>query len=170
MAGDNLNKEVLRELAKLDLTYVRPLGAGSYGDVILVKSAEEELAMKIVKKENYWMPEEMEWPNLKHPNILPLIGVHRMKRDTGILYIMPIVPRSLHDVLSSMEFPAAKSSFTRTKRWLKDILSGVNYLHRSSLCHLDIKTDNVLINQSDAALLCDFSGLSSTKFQINRLV
>lgn len=36
-------------------------------------------------------------------------------------------------------------------------------LYSSGLCHYDLKIDNVLINEEDRAVLCDFSSLNYTE-------
>lgn len=57
-----MKTSVLKELEARDLKYVKPLGEGSFGDVLLVMSADkEELAVKLVKNENSWLIEETEW-------------------------------------------------------------------------------------------------------------
>lgn len=39
------------------------------------------------------------------------------------------------------------------------VLSGLAYLHRLDLCHLDLRAENVLISFDDRAVVADFSGM-----------
>lgn len=43
------------------------------------------------------------------------------------------------------------------------VLSGMSYLHRRELCHLDLRAENVLMTlEGDRAVITDFSGLRRT--------
>lgn len=168
MADEKFKQAVFRVLRKHRLTYVKELGKGSFGDVMLVTSAKkEQFAIKVVRKENYCMAEEILWPKLSHPNILTLIDVYKLKRDAGTLFVMPLFPKCLHDVVTSSEFTVDETAFLRTKCWFKQILTGLEYLHSSGFCHLDLKTDNVLIDCHDNAVICDFSGLHYSTSPVN---
>lgn len=167
--AEDFKKVVFCELAQQHLTYVKQLGRGTFGDVMLVKSPEnQEFAVKIVKKEYSWLMEEKEWPHLVHQNILPVKRVIKLKDEAGTLFVMPSLPNSLHDIVASAEFPEDKRALLRSKRWFKDVLSGIAYMHSKQLCHLDIKSDNILVDSRDRAVVCDFSGLNTTKYLINR--
>ena len=46
----------------------------------------------------------------------------------------------------------------------------VDHLHNSGLCHLAIKTDNLLLDQEDNAVLCDYSGLNFAEVSLEEVV
>ena len=46
-------------------------------------------------------------------------------------------------------------------RFFQQIISGIEYIHRSGICHRDLKPDNVVFDEDGHALLTDF-GLSKT--------
>ena len=73
---------------------------------------------------------------------------------------MPKYPTSLDVVLEKSILQQDENGLTRALRWLTGILEGVSYLHQQSLCHLDLKDSNVLINDSDVAVITDFGSLT----------
>ena len=83
---------------------------------------------------------------------------------------MPILPEVLDFTVVGDGFKRDPNSLSRVKKWLHQILTAVEYLHNSGFCHLDIKTDNVLLDEEDDALLCDFSGLNFTDISLDRIV
>lgn len=101
-----------------------------------------------------------------HPNILPVLEIVKLKNQT--LFIMPKLPRSLHDAISTREFQEDKSSLNKSKYWFRGILAGLDHLHKIGLCHMDLKSDNILIDRKESAVICDFSGLNYTKDPVNR--
>lgn len=73
-------------------------------------------------------------------------------------------------IVGSKEFRHDSDSFRRIKKWNLQILSVVEFLHSNSLEHLDIKSNNVLIDSEDNAILADFTGLNFTKDPIDRQI
>ncbi|KIO25367.1 hypothetical protein M407DRAFT_49969, partial [Tulasnella calospora MUT 4182] len=112
------------------------------------------------------------WANLKHQNILELIGFYLNPQMTDAWLISPFMANgNIIDYLTKTEAPDTHLLLCQ----LTDTLKGLLYLHSSSppVCHADIKPENVLITDQVAAVLCDFglarlmdgqhSGLTTTK-------
>jgi len=58
---------------------------------------------------------------------------------------------------------------TKLWKYLADVVRGLRYLHRKGYYHKDIRPDNILVDEKDRAILCDFgvsehspNGLSNT--------
>jgi tetratricopeptide (TPR) repeat protein len=86
---------------------------------------------------------------LEHPNILP---VYDFGQDGEIVYlVMPLVSGgSLKDRLGkTVPAPSAIG-------WISAIASALDYAHARGILHRDVKPANVLLDQSDRALLSDF--------------
>jgi len=86
----------------------------------------------------------------KHQNI---VGVNYSCEDDDYIYIaMPYYHRgSLESLI--------KSKFLTVREILKysiDFLSGLNHIHTKGLIHFDIKPTNILISDSNEALVTDF--------------
>ena len=114
--------------------------------------------------------EEDIWPVLKHPKILPTLEVMKLDDVDCKLYVMPKHPSTLGRVLRSPAFQYDPKKVVKIKKWFKGILEALDHLHKSELCHLDLKSDNVLISSHDSAILCDFTVLNSTGINLRRFV
>ena len=84
---------------------------------------------------------------------------------------MPYHPKCLLNVLHEWHAGAPRYSpkfFHVTVKWMKDMLIGLDYLHQSGVCHLDLKIDNLLITFDDNAVIFDFSVLDKTDKPTNK--
>ena len=81
---------------------------------------------------------------------------------------MPRHSFPLNKMISRASFLSDKNGLERVKRWLLDVLEGLDYMHTSGYAHLDLKTDKVLINSDYRGMICDFSGLSPTSVPLKR--
>ena len=61
-----------------------------------------------------------------------------------------------------MYIPYCKRSFEEVRKAFTQIVQGLDYIHSMGLIHLDIKFDNVLINEEDCVKISDF-GLTKNK-------
>ncbi|KAF9647923.1 kinase-like protein, partial [Thelephora ganbajun] len=93
------------------------------------------------------------WRHLRHPNILPLVGV--------------TIGQGRCSMVSDWMENETINQFTRRNKdanridLLIDIVKGLMYMHKLHVVHGDLKGENVLINQDRRACLTDF-GLSTT--------
>src|SRR5262249_40969791 len=87
---------------------------------------------------------------LLHPHILPL---HDSGEADGLLYyVMPVVTGgSLRDRLRR-EAPMALDQALRV---IGDVASALDYAHRQSVIHRDVKPENVMLHEG-AAMMADF--------------
>ncbi|KAG6807417.1 hypothetical protein H0H92_007613 [Tricholoma furcatifolium] len=90
--------------------------------------------------------------SLSHPNIVPFLGVY-FKRNAPSLVFLWMKYGDLVTYLK--QYPLASRV-----RLLYDVALGLQYLHKMSIVHGDIKGANILVNESGRALICDF-GLAS---------
>lgn len=67
-------------------------------------------------------------------------------------------------------FGKSINDLNRASSWIGGVCNGLKYLHERKLCHLDIKISNVLITDTDAAVICDFGSLTPTEAAANKLV
>jgi serine/threonine-protein kinase len=87
---------------------------------------------------------------LRHPHIVP---VYHYGEDEGLLYlVMPIFSESLRRRLDHEERLAVDEAI----RLISEIASALEAAHAHDLVHRDVKPENILLDESDHALLTDF--------------
>lgn len=139
MVVNNKNNSITKD----DYDIVKELGRGAYAAVYKIKfnnnSEDDEKAIKVLKSSNgIANPIELHIMSaLRHPNIMEINKiVSQPRRKIGL--IMPLATHTLRYVLDNLSLKA------KTKIML-DITSGLDFLHRQGILHLDIKDDNVLL-------------------------
>ncbi|OAY37996.1 serine/threonine-protein kinase GRIK2 [Manihot esculenta] len=152
--------------------YVRvcKIGAGSYGKVVLYRStvdgknyaikafhkshllklrvAPSETAMSDVLREVLIMK------MLDHPNIVNLIEVIDDPDADHFYMVLEYVDGKW--VWEGSGPPGGIGENT-ARKYLRDIVSGLMYLHAHNIVHGDIKPDNLLVTQSGTVKIGDFS-------------
>lgn len=152
--------------------WLKIVGQGTFG---IVYKAEETATKKIyaIKKvfqdPKYTNREFKIVIDLDHPNC---IKVHRYffsqkddnKKDIYLNLVMDFIPDTLYKILrfyckKNIEFPNALG-----KIYSYQMLRALAYIHNLSICHRDIKPQNILINLQDHKLvLCDFGSAKILK-------
>ncbi|KAK7692297.1 hypothetical protein QCA50_003922 [Cerrena zonata] len=97
------------------------------------------------------------WSQLRHPNVLPFLGLESQGED-----IIPLIVLPWHDrgnVMLHMKCLEPPAPAAQLNKWIFQVTSGLDYLHEQEVVHGDLRCHNVLISDDDTALLCDF-GLS----------
>ena len=131
------------------------------------KSTKKIVATKIVLEENLKVSEKIIWLSLKHENVIPVIDCYCLPQPHGWVFLMPKHRASLTNVIETAILHTQEKGFERALPWLERVLNGLSYLHQRNLCHLDVKPDNILINHSDSAVICDFGSLTHTEEGVN---
>ncbi|OCF33900.1 AUR protein kinase [Kwoniella heveanensis CBS 569] len=133
----------------------RPLGKGHFGRVYLarVKSQDDPfiLVLKCLLKDQVisrgvqtQVRREIEvMQKLRHPNIIRLYGWFH--DSTRILLMLEFAGQG-----ELFKHLAKKGRFseTRSSRYIRQVASGLQYLHENQIIHRDIKPENLLIGTS----------------------
>ncbi|MED6218517.1 Glutamate receptor ionotropic, kainate 1 [Stylosanthes scabra] len=152
--------------------YVREyrIGSGSYGKVVLYRSvvdgkhyaiksfhkshllklrvAGSETAMSDVLREVLIMK------MVEHPNIVNLIEVIDDPESDCFYMVLEYVEGKF--ICEGSGRGCALGEDT-VRKYLRDIVSGLRYLHDHNIIHLDIKPDNLLITREGKVKIGDFS-------------
>ena len=118
-----------------ELMAVKQLGSTTVGSKELVALENE---IKMLK-------------NFEHPNIVRYLGTER-KDDTLSIFLEYIPGGSIRNMLD--RFGSLDESVTRL--YTRQLLLGLEYLHRNGIAHRDIKGANVLVSNDGTVKLADF--------------
>ncbi|KAF7345943.1 Kinase-like protein [Mycena venus] len=91
--------------------------------------------------------EVLVWHNLRHPNIVPLLGVTTLPGLT-IAMVSPWMQQG--NVLNYMTQHSPSSEYAITL--LNDVIQGLMYLHSENIVHGDLCTHNILMHERQAYL------------------
>ena len=150
--------ERLREALAPDYIVEREIASGGMGIVFLAREValDRRVAVKIIRPElataqaaHRFLREARILAHLSHPNVLP---VHRAGEADGLFYyVMEYVEgETLADRLKHGPLPVEEA-----RKLGRDLLDGLEAVHRHGVVHRDIKPRNILLI-GGRAVLCDF--------------
>ncbi|KAF9068879.1 kinase-like domain-containing protein [Rhodocollybia butyracea] len=104
---------------------------------------------------NQFCREALVWRQLKHPNILPLLGVNSDLFSPSFCLISPWMKNK--DIITYLKANPVEDVYSV----LSDIAAGIRYLHSQDppIVHGDIRGANILVTDDFRCCLADF-GLS----------
>ncbi len=106
---------------------------------------------------------------LQHPHILPLLDSGSVNADGVAVpyYVMPMVAgQSLRTKLDV----EGRLGLAETLAIARDVGEGLQYAHDRGVVDRDIKPENILLNESGAALIADFGVARATGADGNRAI
>ncbi|KAL0060222.1 MAP kinase kinase kinase [Marasmius tenuissimus] len=147
---------------KLDGTH--PLTGGGFADIYRGTFSGQQVCLKVLrvhtaesarKREKLkadFCQEALLWTQLRHPNLLPLLGVNTDLFSQRLCLVSPWMKHG--DIISFLK----KNHSHERVRVLYEIVSGMQYLHSLSppIAHGDIKGANILVDGQHHCLLADF--------------
>lgn len=146
----------------LEFQVIGPIGndEGKNSEVFLAKDVQLDAQLvvkrieisKFQKIDEYFLEAKMLYDN-KHPNIME---IQWASKDDKFIYLsMPFLEKGSINSLINKRYLSVREII----KYSLDLLNGVAYIHSKGLIHLDIKPTNILLDQSNKAILTDF-GLS----------
>ncbi|KAL0570850.1 Rho guanine nucleotide exchange factor [Marasmius crinis-equi] len=155
----------------LAINNVRKIGdfaiaAGGFGDVWkgVVGNSREPVCLKVMKVylnsdlerlSKEYIREAILWRQLKHPNLIPCLGIYRLEHTQQLCLISPWMENG-----NLVQFLKASAQEDVDHYTLAcDIAAGLSYLHLMKVVHGDLKGPNILITTLFRAVITDF-GLS----------
>ena len=139
-----------------DLTFIKRLGKGSFGEVFLTSKAghtqyyaTKKIPKSIADSENvkkYFKNEITILSEINHKNIMKLIEIKQSK-DNYYLVCELCNGGSLNDCLDKYR-KMNRRPFTEeiVQYLMRQIIEAIKYLHGCHILHRDLKLDNILVN------------------------
>ncbi|ELA41673.1 CAMK/CAMKL/KIN1 protein kinase [Vittaforma corneae ATCC 50505] len=187
ISGHISDEEYVENVSIRNYIIIKELGTGSTAKVVLAfdKNSGRRAAIKIVKrkqKEESPAPEgqgfELKTQNptdianegfnderiyrevvisvlLDHPHIIKLLDF--LYSDSYFFLVFEYVKgNQLYDII----LKETRISEERARKYFRQVLSAIDYIHRNSIVHRDLKIENIIIDHNDNVKLLDF-GLSN---------
>ena len=118
----------------------------------------ESSTSRATRRRERFVQEALFLSSLRHPRIVRMLGYTYFPNNRTFALIMEYVSRgSLFDLLHRS--PDLSLVVSQALWFARDIAEGMSFLHRSGVCHRDLKSANVLVDESSRPKICDF-GLS----------
>jgi len=147
-----------------DFQQLKVIGRGGFGRVLLVKKRETNkvYAMKELKKKviaargeiEHTRTEKSVLSKLDHPFLAKLHW--SFQTEEKLYFIMDFINGGelFHHLSKEKRFPEDRAKF-----YAAEIVSGIEYLHKSGVIYRDLKPENLLLNHKGHIVMTDF-GLS----------
>ncbi|PON34210.1 Serine/threonine protein kinase [Parasponia andersonii] len=152
-----------------ELVLKEKIGSGSFGTVYLAQWRGSDVAVKILKEQDFhakhfkeFLEEVALMKRLRHPNIVSFIGAITQPPNFSIVTEY-LKNGCLYKLLRR---PDAGVMLDERRRlnMAYDVAKGMNYLHQLQppIVHRDLKSPNLLVDSTYTVKVCDF-GLSRSK-------
>ncbi|CEP14178.1 hypothetical protein [Parasitella parasitica] len=167
-SNNRIDKQVKsRSANRFDSRYEKlyTLGKGNFGKVYLVEDRKsgQQYAVKVVDKKMFKSGDQRQHAQreqsicetfasgLSHKNIAQVFDV--ITENDYIYIVMEYVEGGeLFDKIKQSKGLAEPTA----RRWFREIIEAVEYIHDNNIVHRDLKPENVLIDNSQHIKICDF--------------
>ncbi|XP_075969400.1 STKc_STK36 domain-containing protein fused [Anticarsia gemmatalis] len=135
------------------------IGEGSFGRVFKAKHKETDavVALKVIRKKGRSVKDLKNLRQecdiqrqLKHPNIIRMID--SFDTESELVVVTEYAEKELHSILAK----EGCLNEEQVKKITWDLVSALYYLHSHRVLHRDLKPQNVLLDNTGCAKLCDF--------------
>jgi WNK lysine deficient protein kinase len=158
------------------LRFEEKLGSGQYKDVYRAYDTQEgievawntvNIRMLPLEEKKRIMNEVRLLQTLNHMNLVQFHGSWLNKEQQQVIFVTEIVVNgSLKDFIAKVDLIRWKV----VKRWARQILRGLSYLHgmEPPIIHRDLKCDNIFINGHTGDIRIGDLGLSTSSTRTNK--
>lgn len=152
-----------------DYEFLTKIGSGSYGNVYKVydHAKKQFRAVKKFKQEYKSVQKckkEVEvtlLPKLKHNNIVTL---HKVVYHNEALYlVMELAKTDLGSFLKKTRKDGGRLTEEQIRKFMKQIVAGVQYMHSVGFMHRDLKPENILVSEDNTLKITDVGTAKDVK-------
>ena len=145
-----------------DYLIIDQLGIGTSGKVQLAehKDTKQKVAIKVINKNKFLQKQDLEAKIRReialmrlfdHPHILKLVEVCESQRR---LYI--VLEYAQNGELFDYLVRRRALSVEQALSFFRQLIYGLDFLHRHAICHRDLKPENILLDEYDRLKIADF--------------
>ncbi|KAH6601002.1 hypothetical protein BASA50_001896 [Batrachochytrium salamandrivorans] len=148
--------------------FQKKIGEGTFGEVTIGqhKVSKDVVALKkiLVHNEREGIPitalrEIKILKALSHENVISLREMayksgDRGKRERGTIYM--VFPYMDHDLTGLLENPQVRFTPAQIKSYMRQLLLGIEYMHKNNILHRDMKGSNILVDNYGHLKIADF--------------
>lgn len=146
------------------------IGSGTFGVVRKCRNEKSKTtyAIKIIDKKRFsgdelkskYLPtlddmrkEVAIMKKLSHPNVVNLVAVFDDPKSDALYILTEFCAKGaiMEDLVESQALPEATA-----RKYFRDVLHGLEYLHYQQIVHRDIKPMNLLLTENDVVKIADF--------------
>merc|ERR1719410_497532 len=91
---------------------------------------------------------------IKHPNIVQLFEVIDDDRKDKLYIVLEYLPKG--PVMSGDAVDEPIEDMERIRGFMRDIIMGLEYIHTIGIAHMDIKPENLLLDENDRLKIAYF--------------
>jgi len=140
-----------------DLVLIKSIGKGAFGEVFLTtkRGTQQQFATKKVQKsvvlqekvKKYFNNEIFILRNVNHPNIIKLYEIKQTLNNFYLVFDL-CNGGGLSNCLEKYMKNNGNKPFSQeiVQHIMRQLVSGLQYLHKNKILHRDLKSDNVLVN------------------------
>ncbi|KAJ6589746.1 kinase-like domain-containing protein [Mycena capillaripes] len=136
---------------------------GGFGDVFKAMYQGKPVALKHMRMfqgtdqrhmRRKFCREALVWQRLRHPYIVPLIGIDTESFPSSLCMVSPWMKNGT--VIKYLSGVRGAERQTTVNRLIQEIAEGLAFLHDQHVVHGDLRGSNILVNNSGSACLTDF--------------
>ncbi|GAU11680.1 hypothetical protein TSUD_74300 [Trifolium subterraneum] len=134
------------------------IGSGAYADVYRGRRLSDDLTVALKEIHDYQSAfREIEALQMLQgsPNVV-VMHEHFWREDEDAVIVLEYLTTDLSTVISNAAKEGIPLPVGEMKRWMIQILSGLDSCHRNMIVHRDLKPSNLLISESGILKLADF--------------
>jgi len=144
-----------------------------YKAKLLWNGPEYYVALKVMSD---WKDWALETDNLEltkdMPNVMHAIDSfeHRNRGETAYYIVLPLYAMGdLFDALDKLsvdkDFDEIQDKFCVVLKWIKQVVSGLREFHNHRISHSDVKTQNIMVNSYDEAVVADLGDIEVFSYE-----